>query len=1217
MQNRINLPVRHTLTLAAIAALIGCGHGPAAPASGVHIQSLSGQIHGGQSPIQGALIKLYHTDPTATTYGAPGILIGTALSDAGGNYSIGSNSGSSVTSTNCPAGTMAYLTGAGGYQPGQPTAVNNNLLLMDALGDCANISTSTFAVINEVTTVAAAYALSGFMTTSIDGSTAFYTANVSAPVANSTLITAITPTTPAGLAHAFMNAAKLANPSVGTANYTTTAYTGGVNGTIGSVPGNEINTLADMMQPCINSASLAGGAVSSIPISNGGSGYGATVSVTSALGTGATANAIVNSSGVVIGLQLTNRGSGYSPTITFNAPGSGAVAIPSLTNGVVTNVTMESYGSGYGPSMTIVPDPAYPGTGATAGANIQLQGQINAGTVLITGGSGYGPHATVSASPYGGTTGTFSPQISGTPGSQVTVGSYVLTSAGSGYSPNVHFSAATGSGAAGYTDLNSSNPGAVSDIVLTAGGSGYPSGGPVTVTIDPPAGGGTTATATATVNSSGVITGLTLTSGGSGYTLPTITIDPSPYGTTPTYSITSTKNGAIYAIGVPTSGGGYPLPSVTVGPTGAGVTFSSIQVTNGVITSLFESGTPSGDDNTATFSAPPAGGSSATGTPVLTLGGVSSVFLNSGGSGYGPIVTITGGTTNATATANVSDGGVSSLVLTGGGSGYAVPTVTVSAPSTPGGVTATATATTANGQISGVTITNGGSGYTSAPTVTFSAPASGTTAVAGTPVLTTDPGSAPVAPSNGLCSKLFTLTPSISGNIPNNTLQAFINLARNPYPSATAMDPTNGLLGLVSGTGAFQPTLTSVPTDWALAITYGSPATTAVTGAALPASTQLALDANDSVFAARNTALSTTVSPVYAVGAYGVSVPAFGGYIASQKNGAMGIATDLLGDIWGSANSALVFRYPSTGGTITTYTSLGSAYGLAADASNNIWVGHSSGVYTGNDVDEFVYTPGTGTWAQGSVFGDFPAGVEYLAVDANQNIWGASYYTSGSSGNTTSASVLANTGTVTAPNYNPSGNAIQAVTAEFSDGVSKPYSVALDASGNAWYNISGSTTSVCGLAEVTPNSPSSISSLTSAPVIFGTSTSANGNQLGTTNLATIPEIDGAGTDFVPDNTSSTVGLHAYSTITGNTLSESNGYRACLLASATTTTCGAGTAGVLASSKSAVIDSTGSVWVSISTGGVSQIIGLAAPTYPALATGKPGLSPGLSAVNPLP
>lgn len=70
---------------------------------------------------------------------------------------------------------------------------------------------------------------------------------------------------------------------------------------------------------------------------------------------------------------------------------------------------------------------------------------------------------------------------------------------------------------------------------------------------------------------------------------------------------------------------------------------------------------------------------------------------------------------------------VGSVTITNGGSGYtAAPTVTFSAPTT--GTTATGTANIANGAVISVTITNPGSGYTTAPTVTFSAPTSGTTA---------------------------------------------------------------------------------------------------------------------------------------------------------------------------------------------------------------------------------------------------------------------------------------------------------------------------------------------------------------------------------------------------------------------------------------------------------------------------------------------------------
>ena len=70
---------------------------------------------------------------------------------------------------------------------------------------------------------------------------------------------------------------------------------------------------------------------------------------------------------------------------------------------------------------------------------------------------------------------------------------------------------------------------------------------------------------------------------------------------------------------------------------------------------------------------------------------------------------------------------VGSVTITSAGSGYtSAPTVTFSAPTS--GTTATGTASIQNGEVISVTITNPGNGYTSAPTVTFSAPTSGKTA---------------------------------------------------------------------------------------------------------------------------------------------------------------------------------------------------------------------------------------------------------------------------------------------------------------------------------------------------------------------------------------------------------------------------------------------------------------------------------------------------------
>ena len=75
---------------------------------------------------------------------------------------------------------------------------------------------------------------------------------------------------------------------------------------------------------------------------------------------------------------------------------------------------------------------------------------------------------------------------------------------------------------------------------------------------------------------------------------------------------------------------------------------------------------------------------------------------------------------------------VTSVIVTVGGSGYtSTPTVTFSAP--PSGTTATGTATVVSNVVTVVSITNAGTGYTSAPTITFSG--GGGTAAAATAII--------------------------------------------------------------------------------------------------------------------------------------------------------------------------------------------------------------------------------------------------------------------------------------------------------------------------------------------------------------------------------------------------------------------------------------------------------------------------------------------------
>jgi len=124
---------------------------------------------------------------------------------------------------------------------------------MAALGPCAALNGNTFIIMNEVTTVAAAYALSGF--TTISGTTA----NVSAP-ANNNAATGTT-TAAAGLTHAFLNAANLANTRTGTANVNIVNNAAQASSLNGIVPQAQINALANSLQSCVASRAMPQGVV--------------------------------------------------------------------------------------------------------------------------------------------------------------------------------------------------------------------------------------------------------------------------------------------------------------------------------------------------------------------------------------------------------------------------------------------------------------------------------------------------------------------------------------------------------------------------------------------------------------------------------------------------------------------------------------------------------------------------------------------------------------------------------------------------------------------------------------------------------------------------------------------------------------------------------------------------------------------------------------------
>ena len=149
--------VSRLLSFTAFAAsfLSGCSTNspiPLAPA----VKGMSGAVHGGQQPISGATIQLYAVGTSGDGSASTPLLTAPVASDANGNFGI-------TSLYTCPSSsTLVYLTATGG-SPGSGTT-NPQIALMAALGPCGSLTPSTFIFVNEITTVAAVYALAPYIT---------------------------------------------------------------------------------------------------------------------------------------------------------------------------------------------------------------------------------------------------------------------------------------------------------------------------------------------------------------------------------------------------------------------------------------------------------------------------------------------------------------------------------------------------------------------------------------------------------------------------------------------------------------------------------------------------------------------------------------------------------------------------------------------------------------------------------------------------------------------------------------------------------------------------------------------------------------------------------------------------------------------------------------------------------------------------------------------
>ena len=206
-----------------------------------------GTVHGGQNPVTGASIYLFGVGVTGYN-SSPTSLLNTldagVLTDINGNGYVATDGNGNFAITSdyaCPASNLVYLVSVGG-NPGLMTGTNNAaLVLMAALPACSTLTSSSYFIVNEVSTIAAATALSHFINFPTGGIMNLFTQGVATSSTNLT-----------GLTNAFGTAANLVNLTTGFARTLT------VSG-LGTVPQPEIDSLANILSTCVNSAGVIGG----------------------------------------------------------------------------------------------------------------------------------------------------------------------------------------------------------------------------------------------------------------------------------------------------------------------------------------------------------------------------------------------------------------------------------------------------------------------------------------------------------------------------------------------------------------------------------------------------------------------------------------------------------------------------------------------------------------------------------------------------------------------------------------------------------------------------------------------------------------------------------------------------------------------------------------------------------------------------------------------
>jgi len=439
------------------------------------------------------------------------------------------------------------------------------------------------------------------------------------------------------------------------------------------------------------------------------------------------------------------------------------------------------------------------------------------------------------------------------------------------------------------------------------------------------------------------------------------------------------------------------------------------------------------------------------------------------------------------------------------------------------------------------------------------------------------------------CVTLMPDVATTSGTLPSDVLQAAVYMSLNPTSNNSNGSAANlsALYALQTSSSPFAG-LTVKPADWTLGIQYvGSPTTNLVEPI------KLAIDSAGNLWVAGNASSGTytgALSEISPTGTPMVFLTAFGSQSLSQN--IKDIAVDLSGNVWFSAVTGPgggYYQYNPSTSTGGYYLNSRTPYGIAVDASNNVYFSQestsaaftllgfpngttlsSSGSTTGVPAYEFPIAGSTpGTAGTSNTF----VNPEALAFDINGNLWMSS-----SSGQPTSTQIvelsnLNTTACVGAASY-PCSLATSAILNTYtgtSSGIgsmSEPWGLTTGAAGSVW----------------TVNAASGANSISNV-----TSPTAGTNYTVGLNGPRFIALDGAANVWVSNNSTSSV-----SEFSSNGILLSPGSPAGFVHSG------------IDHGYGIAIDPSGNVWVasqgSATTPSLEEIVGAAAPAITPIAMG---------------